>query len=279
MPTIELHGKTCFYQDCGKGYPLLLGHSFLWDSAMWQPQITELSKHYRCIVPDLWSHGQSASLNATSTSIEALADDYWELMQALKISEFAIVGLSVGGMWGTMLTLKHPEAVKALVLMDTFVGSEPATTQQKYFGLLDLLEKEKGFTSALLSQIVPLFFSPTTLSQNPTLVENFHQKLSAVSPENIKGIVTLGRAIFSRPCLLDGLANIANPTLVMVGKDDIPRPPEEAREMSTRLPISSLKIVPEAGHICNLEKPAEVTEPLLAFLKQHLPVLEELIPQ
>ncbi|WP_420421008.1 alpha/beta fold hydrolase [Simkania sp.] len=276
MPTIELRGKTCFYQDRGEGYPLLLGHSFLWDSAMWQPQIEELSKHYRCIVPDLWSHGQSDPLSSTATSIDALADDYWELMQALKISEFALIGLSVGGMWGTLLTLKHPEAVKALVLMDTFVGSEPTPTQQKYFGLLDLLEKEKAFTPALFSQVVPLFFSPTTLSQNPTLAENFHQKLSALSPESIEGMVTLGRAIFSRPCLLDQLADIQVPALVIVGQDDIPRPPSEAREMNARVPNCSLKIVPEAGHICNLEKPAEVTSHLTDFLQQHLPVLQRL---
>ena len=276
MPTIELQGKTCFYQDWGKGYPLLLGHSFLWDSAMWQPQIEELSKNFRCIVPDLWSHGQSDPLNSSLTSIEVLANNYWELMQALKISEFAIIGLSVGGMWGTVLTLKHSKAVKALVLMDTFVGKEPAPTQQKYFGLLDFLEKEKAFTPALLSQIVPLFFSPVTLSQNPTLVEKFHQKLSMTPPETIDGIVTLGRAIFSRPCLLEQLENIQVPTLVVVGQDDIPRPPKEAWEMIERFPNSSLKIVPEAGHICNLEKPAEVTSYLSDFLKQHLPVLERL---
>ena len=67
------------------------------------------------------------------------------------------------------------------------------------------------------------------------------------------------------------------PTLVVVGQDDIPRPPKEAWEMIERFPNSSLKIVPEAGHICNLEKPAEVTSYLSDFLKQHLPVLERLI--
>lgn len=274
MPSIDIHGKTCFYQDQGKGYPFLLGHSFLWNSAMWQPQIDELSKHYRCIVPDLWSHGQSASLGSFSTSIEALADDYFELMQHLNIPEFAVIGLSVGGMWGTQLALKHPQSVKALVLMDTFVGSEPTSTQQKYFGLLDFLEKEKAFTSVLLSQVVPLFFSPTTLAQNPTLVKTFHEKLSRLSPENISGIVALGRAIFSRPSLLDELPNITQPTLLIVGQDDIPRPPEEAREMNDLLPNSFLHIVPDAGHICNLEKPAEVTAHLSEFLKQHLPVFE-----
>ena len=278
MPTIEIRGETCNYQDRGEGYPLLLGHSFLWDSQMWEPQIGALSKHYRCIVPDLWSHGNSALLTSSSTSIEALADDYYELMQRLNVPEFGIIGLSVGGMWGTQLALKHPQTVKALVLMDTFVGSEPAPTQQKYFALLDFLEKEKGFAPPLLSQVVPLFFSPTTLKENPALVTSLHEKLKNLSPEKIEGIVALGRAIFSRDCLLDKLPHLNQPTLLVVGQDDIPRPPEEAREMDTHLPNSSLKIVPDAGHISNLEKPAEVTAYLLNFLGQHLPVSEGITP-
>jgi len=60
--------------------------------------------------------------------MEQLADDHWHLMRHLKIAEFGVVGLSVGGMWGTHLALKYPDAVRALVLMDTFVGSEPLVT-------------------------------------------------------------------------------------------------------------------------------------------------------
>lgn len=142
-------------------------------------------------------------------------------MRSLNISEFAIVGLSVGGMWGTYLTLRHPEAVKALVLMDTFVGSEPPIMQQKYFALLDILEKEKSFTPPLLEKIVPLFFSPHTMTNKKHLVENFRENLLSIKSENIPGIVALGRAIFSRQCLLNELSQIAQPTLVLVGKDDL----------------------------------------------------------
>jgi len=55
-------------------------------------------------------------------------------MQHLKIKEFSVIGLSVGGMWGAELAFTHPNTVKALVLMDTLDGSEPSETKQKYFG-------------------------------------------------------------------------------------------------------------------------------------------------
>jgi pimeloyl-ACP methyl ester carboxylesterase len=53
------------------------------------------------------------------------------------LQKCAIIGLSVGGMWAAHLALMHPEAVTALVLMDTYVGSEPEATKTVYLNLLN----------------------------------------------------------------------------------------------------------------------------------------------
>jgi len=271
MPTIPMRGKQCYYQDRGTGFPLLLGHSYLWSSEMWEPQLQVLSQEYRCIVPDLWAHGQSDSLEE-ELSIESLAEDGWQLMQALGMDEFAVIGLSVGGMWGTKLALDHPKAVRALILMDTYVGSEPLATQKRYFALIEQLEKNQQFTPFLLDQIVPLFFSPVTLKHKPFLIEDFKHSLTCLSKEKIPAIAALGRAIFSRACLLEQLSSLKMPTLVVVGQDDIPRPPREAEEMVRYLGDGALAIVKEAGHISNLEQPEEVNELLSGFLEHKLPM-------
>ncbi len=233
---------------------------------MWAPQLQSLSKEFRCIAPDLWDHGNSAHLNEKIDSIEQLANDYWNLMQQLQIEEFAVVGLSVGGMWAAHLALKYPKAVKALVLMDTFLGSEPQATKQKYFALLDLVEKQKGFTDPILNQVVPLFFSPFTLLHKKHLADAFRSHLASIKPENIPGIVALGRTIFSRENILDQFKNISQPALVIVGRDDLPRPPKEAEEMASLLPNAELHVIEQAGHICNLEQPSAVSALLSTFL-------------
>ncbi len=61
MSTFTIDNKSMHFLDKGEGPVLVFGHSYLWDSAMWAPQVDALSQHYRCIVPDLWSHGQSDS--------------------------------------------------------------------------------------------------------------------------------------------------------------------------------------------------------------------------
>jgi len=263
---LTMDGKPCHFLDVGSGFPILFGHSYLWDSQMWEPQVKTLSKKFRCIVPDLWDHGRSGRLGSSAVTIEEIAAHAWKLMQHLKIRKFAIVGLSVGGMWGAELAMRHPEAVKALVLMDTYLGSEPQATRQKYFSLIEFLEKEKRFSPPLLNQVVPLFFSPETLAKNPHLVDRFRSSLASISEERIAGIAALGRAIFSRNCKLDKLPALVQPTLILVGKDDIPRPPREAEEMASRLPNGQLRVIEEAGHISNLEQPEKVSALLSEFL-------------
>lgn len=259
-----MDGKECFYQDRGTGFPLLFGHSYLWTSEMWEPQLLVLSQQFRCIAPDLCGHGGSDSFPVTS--ISDLAEHAWNLMQALGIDQFGIVGLSVGGMWGTELALQHPQAVKALVLMDTYVGGEPPLTKQRYFVLLDLLEKAGQFTPELLDQIIPLFFSPATFQSQPDLPLRFRESLASIPGERIPAIASLGRVIFSRRDLLNQLSALAIPTLIIVGKDDIPRPPKEAQEMAFCLSQGSILEVKEAGHISNLEQVEVVNQALSGFL-------------
>lgn len=271
MPTLTIRERTLYYEDRGKGFPLLFGHSYLWDSAMWEPQVEAFSTTYRCIVPDLWAHGRSDPPPATPYSLEALADDYWALAQALGLERFAIIGLSIGGMWGIHLTLRHPEAVAALVLMDTYVGPEPEEKRVRYFGMMDMCEKAGMIPPPMVDAVVSLFFSPATIQKNSDIVARFRSSLSSAPSQRIPGVMTIGRAIFSRVSLLDRLPEIGVPTLVMVGADDLPRPPHESEEMARLIPGARLEVIPEAGHISNLEQPERVTQRIREFLQAALP--------
>lgn len=267
MQFMTIRGKKFYYRDVGQGYPILFGHSYLWNSKMWEPQIEALSKHFRCIVTDLWDHGNSDCLDE-EYSLKACAEDHWQLMQHLGLDEFAMVGLSIGGMWGTELTLAHPDAVSALVLMDTFVGGEPSVSQERYFALLDKIESDGCFIPPIVDQVVPIFFSPQTLTCQKPFVEEFRNRLLEMKKEQIPGIVKIGRIIFSREDRLAQLKTISQPTLIITGRDDIPRPPVEAEQMAELLPNSRVKIIENAGHICNLECPEKVNHLLLNFLNK-----------
>ena len=123
---MEIAGRRMAYLDEGQGPALLFGHSYLWDSAMWAPQIEALKGQYRCIVPELWGHGDSDVLPEGPCTLATLARDHLALLDALGIDECVLVGLSIGGMWGVELARMAPARLKGLVLMAAVIGASIA---------------------------------------------------------------------------------------------------------------------------------------------------------
>lgn len=270
MHAAQINGKQMSYLDVGEGPVVLFGHSYLWDSDMWRPQIDVLSKKYRCIVPDLWAHGQSAEAPETTMSLIDYADDILALVDSLGIEQFSLVGLSVGGMWGTELALKAPGRVNALVLMDTFIGYEPEVAKAKYFAMFDTIEQMGMVPPSMVDTITPLFFANDAETTNPALVAAFKEKLTNLIGEQAKNIVKVGRMVFDRRDAFDDIEKLTVPTLILVGAEDKPRPPLESMLMHDAIDGSEYKVIPNAGHISNLEQADIVTEVLSDFLSRHL---------
>ena len=268
MPFVTIDGQQLHYIDQGTGPAVLLAGSYLWDHAQWAPQILALSQHYRVIAPDLWGHGQSGPLPDGITTLDDIARQQLALLDHLDIDRVTLVGLSVGGMWGVRLALSAPQRINGLVLMDTWLGSEPQPTRDYYFSLLKQIEDAGEITPPLLDIVVPIFFRPG-IDRQSALYQGFHASLAALPADRLReSIGPMGRITFGRDDLLPRLSELnARTTLVVCGDQDIPRPPAEAKEMATLIGCPYVP-VPEAGHISNLENPAFVTEVLLAFLAE-----------
>lgn len=267
MPTITINNRIMHYAEYGSGEVLLFGHSFLWDHHMWQDQVAVLSKHYRCIVPDLWGHGESATLSTNQTSIAELANDYISLMDHLGIGRFSIIGLSVGGMWAAHIAATYPERVEKLVLCDTDLGKEPLLKKLKYFVMIKMMERANAVPPKLIEKVVPIFFSKTTLQKNQPLVSYFKEKLATIKPDNIPTIAALAKAIFWRDNFLSQLKHIKAETKIIVGANDIARPPHEAKRLANIIPNATLSIIDHAGHIPAREQPEAMNRVLEGFFK------------
>ncbi|ODR87256.1 alpha/beta fold hydrolase [Shewanella xiamenensis] len=266
---ICIAGSQLSYLDIGTGPALLFGHSYLWDSAMWAPQIALLSKSYRCIVPDLWGHGQSGTVPENCHSLLDISEHMLALMDALELETFSLIGLSVGAMWGAELVLKAPARVKTLAMLDSFIGFEPEITRAKYFGMLDMIQTAGSIPPVLINAISPLFFADNAKTNNPELVQHFESDLAALTPERIPDIVNLGRIIFGRRDTLEFAEQFTLPCLIMVGVEDKARSVLESYLMSDAINGSQLVHIPNAGHISSLEQAEFVNQQLLAFLSQY----------
>ena len=257
------------YLDVGSGPVLLFGHSYLWDSAMWAPQIATLSAQYRCIVPELWGHGQSDLLPNNCKMLLDIADQMLELMDALEITHFSVVGQSVGAMWGAELVLKAPTRVKTLVMLNSFIGFEPEVTRAKYDGMLDMITAAKAIPAPLISAISPLFFANDAANNTPELVTGFEQSLASITAEQIPTIVKLGRMIFGRRDTMEYAEQLTLPCLIMAGVEDKARSVLESYLMSDAIDGSQLVHIPAAGHISTLEQAEFINQHLADFLAKH----------
>ncbi len=269
MKKFAIDGKEMAYLDIGQGPVLVFGHSYLWDSKMWAPQVEALSKHYRCIVPELWAHGQSDFAPTQTRTLTDYAKQVLGLLDSLEVEDFSIIGLSVGGMWGTELTTLAPSRVKSLVLMDTFVGLEPEVAHKKYFSMLDNISQLQMVPSQIVDAVTPLFFANNAQEDSPELVAEFVQALSALKGDQAVEVARIGRMVFGRRDQIEDVEKFALPVLIAVGQEDKPRPVLESYLMHDSISGSELVQIPKAGHISNLEQPDFVTDMLSSFLARH----------
>ncbi|MDQ7250584.1 alpha/beta fold hydrolase [Dongia sedimenti] len=266
----EILGAPMTFLDLGIGETVLLGHSYLWDAEMWRPQIETLARHYRVIVPNLWGHGGSGPLPADTRDLRDIARHHLGLMDRLGIERFAVLGLSIGGMWGAELAMLAPERVAALALLDTYLGPEPQLSRDKYFALMDAIAGAKRIPETMLDVIVPLFFAPATASKTPALPAAFRVKLQNWDPARLMdSVLPIGRMLFARRDARDDLRSLPMPKLVLTGSEDIPRPVHEGQQMAAILECPFVEIR-DAGHISTLEAPEPVTDHLVRFLADAL---------
>ncbi|EDV27764.1 uncharacterized protein TRIADDRAFT_53786 [Trichoplax adhaerens] len=121
--------------------------------------------------------------------------------------------------------------------MNSYVGAEPARTQQEYLALLSKIGKLGFFASELRERLSPYFFSPKTYKSCTQLIHSFKESLDAIAPEKIDTIVAVGKGFFTCRCLLSNLNSMKVPIQYGVGADDGPRPPKESQEMASLNPM------------------------------------------
>lgn len=259
---MEIAGRQLAYLDEGQGPVLLFGHSYLWDSAMWAPQVAALKGQYRCVVPELWGHGDSDALPEGPCSLATLARDHLALLDALGVDEFVLVGLSIGGMWGLELARLAPTRLKGLVLMDSFVGWEPQIPCERYLAMLAAIEQLGSIPAPIVEQVAPLFFAH---QPDAALMAGFKARLASWPADKVASLVAVGRSFVTREDRMEWLEEITVPSLVMTGCEDKARPVLEGYLMAETL-ACPFKEIPAAGHISTLENPEFVNRALAEFL-------------
>ncbi|MEI6043920.1 MAG: alpha/beta fold hydrolase [Chloroflexota bacterium] len=258
----SLNGIEMFWMEEGRGTPLVLLHGFPLSCAMWGPQLVHFSRNYRVIAPDLRGFGKTSLQPDQISTMELIADDIVALLDHLKLERAVIVGLSMGGYIALALYRKYPERVQALVLCDTKAEADNEEARAGRYNLIEEV-REKG-NSVVAEAMLPRLFAPNTYRHQQ---ETVAQVAGLIERNNPAGIIAASAGLAERPDSSGLLPEIKVPALVIVGKDDAVTPPEGARQMAQQIPDWQFSIIPNAGHLSNLENSNFFNQALESFLR------------
>jgi 3-oxoadipate enol-lactonase len=253
---------TTNYERSGpKNAPVvLLSHSLGSNLHMWDPQMTALEAKHQVLRYDTRGHGASDAPGGAYT-LDQLVADAVALMDALEIKKVNFIGLSMGGMIGQGLGLKHADRVGRLALCDTsaFMPPEAQPIVQER---IDTARKEG--MPALVDSTLARWFTPPYLKKKGPGVDMI-RNIFLTSP--LAGYIGCTEAI-RRLNYIDELARIKTPTLIMVGSDDPGTPVAAARAIHERIAGSRLVVIPSASHLCNIEQAEVFNQNLVEFLSK-----------
>ncbi|MGA9531177.1 MAG: alpha/beta fold hydrolase, partial [Anaerolineales bacterium] len=218
----------------------------------WPPQIRRLNGS-EVYALDLPGHGQSGG--RPDSTISGYAESTLDWMRSASVEPAVLVGHSMGSAIALMMALRVPRAVAGLALVGASARLRVAPE------ILSDSASHDEFPQAV-DRVTDAAFSPKTPK---ALVEQARQRTLEAGHEAFH----LDFQACDHFDVRQQLGEIKVPAIVIQGEDDQLTPLFLARELAEGLPDGELVSLPDAGHMVMLEKPGQVAELLLGFLREH----------
>lgn len=256
---ITANGITFHYEiDGPEGAPwLVFSNSLATDVTMWNPQVADLRRSFRVLRYDQRGHGGTEA-PAGRYTFDVLVADVIALFDALKIARAHFAGLSMGGVTALGLAELHADRVDHVMVCDSPGMSTPAGAQQ-WEERIALAQKDG--MEALVEPTVQRWFPPETHAAKPAYLDAVRQMIRRTP---VNGFIGCAAALADHNYNA-AVGTVTRPMLFIAGAKD-GTTPAAMKDMSARLKGSRYVEIEGAGHISNLDRPAEFTKAVREFL-------------
>lgn len=248
-----------YWNEAGKGLPVMLIHGVGADGTSWDQIATALAPAFRILCLDLRGHGQSGHIEGGLT-LDDFVRDVVDVQDACAVPTADIVGFSLGGMIAQGIALHRADRVRRLVLLSAVAG-RTAEERDRVQARLALL-RDQGI-AAITGAAQERWFTPAFIARNPDLVQQRMRQLQENHAPSYRAAYT----VFSTSDLGDRLHAIQVPTLIATGEHDVGSSTRMAQFMRAQIQGSRLEILPGLRHSILVEAPDLVSRLVRDFLQ------------
>ncbi|MFX1525392.1 MAG: alpha/beta fold hydrolase [Promethearchaeota archaeon] len=263
-------GYNLYYENINpdsKNCTIILLHGFASSASFFKSQIKILKEKYRILAFDALGHGRSdhpKELNLSKNLRYDIIRDLEDLLKYLDINEqYGIIGHSlVGGMIGQLYTMKHPDKIKFLILMNSGYIIIDNVIRNIFYNLLpydirmNFLEIVSNSIEHILDKTIP--FIITALSDSLEGIKLTKDELFMKIEEQIFNMINEINEFDP--------SHIRCPTLIIGGRLDNFAPEQMSEELHKKIPNSDLEIVDMAGHFMPAQRADEINKKILDFI-------------
>lgn len=261
MPHLQLNDANYYYERHGQGDPVVLIAGYSCDTTFWDGVTRELIKHFEVINFDNRAVGQTQDKGSPIT-LELMANETVELLQALNIRYTTIVGHSMGGIIAQMVAKKNPGLVNRLIVLN----SAPTISPRSILALESFVKllKEEAPIETVIEASMPWFFSSHFL-ENPKNIQLYKDRLmSNPHPQTLNDLERQFNALKQFDAT-KWQQTISAPTQVISSKEDIICTLSESELVAKLAPQAKFYTI-SGGHSSPLETPIEVAHTIIPFL-------------
>ncbi len=257
MPYVQLDGLKIHYVKRGKGREtILLLHGNVASADYWSKFLKILPESYQAIALDQRGCGKTEH-PPSGYEVPQFVDDLSQFTRRLGLERFHLIGHSMGGQVSMLFTLKYPEKVQTLALLDS-VPADGLFLNDEIRANFALLANDPKMFRQAMDAVMPY-------GEGPAYADRAAEIALACAPQTLKeNLESMHQTRF-----LADLAKITTPTLILHGKDDLVIPLELMVPTMKAIVDARVVIFTRCGHSPQVERPGEFAGAYLGFIRQY----------
>jgi pimeloyl-ACP methyl ester carboxylesterase len=263
MEHVRVNGLDVAYRRAGSGPPIVFVHGALEDSRTWTPQLEALQDECTVVAWDEPGAGRSDDLPPDGFTLADYAACLAGVVDSVGLGPAHIVGLSWGSTVALELFRRHPEVVATLILTGAYAGWKGSLPADEVAARVAGVQRMLDAPPEQFDPSLPGLFAGEPPASTVPLLEAME---ADVRRHSMRTALSIMAATDSSSVL----PTISVPTLLVWGELDVRSPLRIAHEFEQAIPNATLVVIPECGHVTNLDRPDEFNRVVREFCRRHL---------